>query len=71
LLTQDCITTLIYDPYQNYTKFKIPEMAKHFGYAYQKEFRIALLNPENGNFNLEPLHLKIGSMQDYSNLLYL
>jgi len=60
-----------YDPYQNYTKFKIPEMAKHFGYAYQKEFRIALLNPENGNFNLEPLHLKIGSMQDYSNLLYL
>lgn len=57
-----------YDPYRDYSKFKIPEMAKHFGYAYQKEFRIAF-KPPRPKLALEPLFLSIGPMTDYSDLV--
>lgn len=30
-----------YDPYRDYSKFTVPEMAKHFGYGYQREVRVA------------------------------
>jgi hypothetical protein len=62
---------IYYDPYRDYTKFKIPEMAKHFGYAYQKEFRIAFRPRRPISTNLEPLFLSVGSMKDYADLVYL
>lgn len=60
-----------YDPYRDYTKFKIPEMAKHFGYAYQNEVRIAFRPRRRNVINLEPLFLSIGSMTDYADLVEL
>jgi len=58
-----------YDPYRDYTKFRLPEMAKHFGYAYQKEARIVLRPPQKLSVALEPLNLTIGSMRDYADLV--
>lgn len=58
-----------YDPYRDYTKFKVPEMAKHFGYAYQKEVRVAFRPRRKLATPLEPLHLSIGPMEDYADLL--
>lgn len=60
-----------YDPYRDYTKFKTPEMAKHFGYAYQKEVRVAFRPRCRITTNLEPLFLFIGSMMDYADLVSL
>ena len=60
-----------YDPYRDYSKFKIPEMAKHFGYAYQKEFRIVFRPKHSIPMKLEPLFLSIGSMEDYADLVSL
>lgn len=60
-----------YDPYRDYTKFKTPEMAKHFGYAYQKEFRIAFRPRNSITTNLEPLFLSVGSMKDYADFVSL
>ncbi|MDR3446924.1 hypothetical protein [Dyella sp.] len=60
---------IYYDPYRDYTKFKVPEMAKHFGYAYQKEVRIAFRPPRKITTNLEPQFLSIGSMADYADLI--
>lgn len=60
-----------YDPYRDYSKFNVPEMAKHFGYAYQKEFRIAFRPPHHISSNLEPLLFSIGSMKDYADLIHL
>lgn len=60
-----------YDPYRDYSKFKIPEMAKHFGYAYQKEFRIAFRPRHTISTSLEPLFLSVGSMKDYADLVHL
>lgn len=60
-----------YDPYRDYTKFKIPEMAKHFGYAYQKEVRVAFRPSSRVMTNLEPLFLSIGPMMDYADLVSL
>jgi len=62
-------TVTYYDPYRDYSKFRIPEMAKHFGYAYQKEFRIAFRSPEKVAASLEPLFLSIGPMSDYADLI--
>lgn len=62
---------IYYDPYRDYSKFKIPEMAKHFGYAYQKEFRIAFRPRRPISTSLEPLFLSVGSMKDYADLIYL
>lgn len=58
-----------YDPYRDYSKFKVPEMAKHFGYAYQKEFRIAFRPPLAARGNLAPIFLSIGSMRDYADFV--
>lgn len=60
---------IYYDPYQDYTKFRVPEMAKHFGYAYQKEVRIAFKPPQVPTQELAPLFLSIGSMEDYADLV--
>lgn len=59
-----------YDPYRDYSKFKIPEMAKHFGYAYQKEVRVVFRPRQQPKVPLEPLYLTIGSMADYADFLY-
>lgn len=58
-----------YDPYRDYTKFREPEMAKHFGYAYQKEARIVFRPRQKPSAALEPVHLTIGSMRDYADLV--
>lgn len=58
-----------YDPYRDYTKFRVPEMAKHFGYAYQKEARVVLRSPQKVSLPLDPIFLTIGSMMDYADLL--
>ncbi|MCR9002633.1 hypothetical protein [Rahnella perminowiae] len=60
-----------YDPYRDYTKFTIPEMAKHFAYAYQKEFRIAFRPQKHISTTLEPIFLSIGSMVDYADFIHL
>jgi hypothetical protein len=60
---------IYYDPYRDYSKFNVPEMAKHFGYAYQKEARIVLRPPQKLSVPLEPLYLTIGSMKDYADLV--
>lgn len=58
-----------YDPYRDYTKFRAPEMLKHFRYAYQKEFRAAF-RPRHGIAgDLAPLFLSIGPMTGYADLL--
>lgn len=59
-----------YDPYRDYSKFKVPELAKHFGYAYQKEVRVAFRPRHKPSMPLEPLQLSIGSMRDYADFLY-
>ncbi len=58
-----------YDPYRDYTKFKIPEMAKHFGYAYQREVRIVLRSKRRILTTLQPEFLTIGGMEDYADLV--
>jgi hypothetical protein len=59
---------IYYDPYRDYSKFKVPEMAKHFDYAYQKEVRIAFRSRKVST-NLEPLFLSIGPMTEYADLI--
>lgn len=60
---------IYYDPYRDFTKFRAPEMAKHFGYAYQKESRIVFRPPQKTSVPLEPVYLTIGSMSDYADLV--
>lgn len=59
-----------YDPYLDYTKFRVPEMAKPFGYSYQREVRIAFKPRRRPATKLEPIFLNIGSMEDYAELLW-
>jgi hypothetical protein len=58
-----------YDPYRDYTKVSVPEMAKHFGYAYQREVRIAFRSKQRIRGNLAPEFLKIGSLRDCAELI--
>jgi hypothetical protein len=58
-----------YDPYRDYSKFNVPEMAKHFGYAYQKEVRVAFRPRRKPTTPLEPLFLSIGPMTDYADMV--
>ncbi len=58
-----------YDPYRDYTKFRVPEMAKHFGYSYQKGARIVFRLPQKTSLLLEPVYQTIGSMTDYADLV--
>ena len=59
-----------YDPYRDYSKFNIPQMAKHFGYAYQKEVRVAFRHRKKMFTALEPLFLSIGPMIDYADMVF-
>lgn len=58
-----------YDPYRDFTKMRVHQMSKHFGYAYQREVRIVMeaLRPQRQA--LEPEFLNIGPMDDYAELL--
>jgi hypothetical protein len=58
-----------YDPYRDYTKVKDPEICKHFGYAYQREVRIAFRSIGDVRAPLEPVFLKIGPITDFAELL--
>jgi hypothetical protein len=58
-----------YDPYRDYAKMKVPEMCKHFGYAYQREVRIAFRSTRRLPAPLAPVFLKIGPMTDFAELL--
>jgi hypothetical protein len=58
-----------YDPYRDYTKVRVPEMAKHFGYSYQREVRIAFRSKQTIQTALQPEYLTIGSMADYAELI--
>lgn len=62
---------IYYDPYRDFTKFRIPQMAKHFGYAYQKEFRIIFTPQRPVRGGLEPVFLSIGGMAEYADFVYL
>jgi hypothetical protein len=59
-----------YDPYLDYTKFRAPEMAKPFGYSYQREVRIAFKPRRRPMTRLEPIFLNIGPMEGYAELLW-
>ena len=58
-----------FDPYHDYSAWKTPEMSKHFGYAYQREYRIAFRCPTTLKAALAPEFLEIGPMTDYAELL--
>ena len=62
---------IYYDPYRDYSKIWIPEMGKHFGYAYQREYRIAFKSNSHIKYGLEPLNIKIGSMVSFAELITL
>ena len=59
-----------YDPYLDFTKFRVPEMAKPFGYSYQREVRIAFKPRRRPQKPLRPLFLNIGPMNGYADLLW-
>jgi len=58
-----------YDPYIDFTKVRVHQMSKHFGYAYQREVRIAIEAQRAPRQNLQPEFIDIGSMVDYTQLL--
>lgn len=58
-----------YDPYRDYTKVRVHQMSKHFGYAYQREVRIVMEAMRRPRLALEPQFLDIGPMDDYADLL--
>lgn len=58
-----------FDPYRDYTKVKVHEMSKHFGYSYQREVRIVLRATRRPWLALEPEFLDIGPMTDYAELV--
>jgi hypothetical protein len=45
-------------------------MAKHFGYAYQREVRIVFRPRSRPTRPLEPVFVRIGCMEDYADLLW-
>lgn len=59
-----------YDPYRDYTKIKVPEMSKHFGYGYQREVRIAFKATRSVKTALQPVFLKIGPTKDFADLIW-
>jgi hypothetical protein len=62
---------IYYDPYIDYTKVPVPEMAKHFGYSYQREYRIAFQSKIEIKTTLVPEFINIGPMTEYAELLTL
>ena len=59
-----------YDPYRDHSKIKVAEMSKHFGYAYQREVRIAFRSRHPVRTGLKPEFLTIGPMTDYAEFVY-
>lgn len=60
---------IYYDPYRDYTRFRQPEMAKPFRYAYQLEHRF-IFRPRRRPLNgLEPMFVTIGPMAEYADLV--
>jgi hypothetical protein len=59
-----------YDPYRDYTKMRVHEMSKHFGYSYQREARIVLRARGRLRAPLQPEFLDIGPMTGYADLVY-
>ena len=60
-----------YDPYKDYEKCAVPEMAKHFGYSYQREVRISFRSKKPITGKLQPEFLNIGPMTNYAQLIAL
>lgn len=58
-----------YDPYRDFTKMRVHQMSKHFGYAYQREVRIVMEARRPPRQALQPEFLDIGPMDDYAELL--
>jgi hypothetical protein len=58
-----------YDPYRDFAKHRALELTKHFGFAYQREIRIAFRYGDPGADGLSPVSLAIGPMHDYAELL--
>lgn len=58
-----------YDPYRDFTKMRVHQMSKHFGYAYQREVRIVMEAYDTPRQPLQPEFLDIGPMDDYAELL--
>lgn len=58
-----------YDPYRDYNRMTVPEMSKHFGYAYQREVRIAFRSKQTVKAGLTPEFLTIGSLNDCAELI--
>lgn len=58
-----------YDPYRDHGKFREPMLAKHFGYAYQKEVRVVMRPKQRSALPLEPIFLNIEPMTDYAELV--
>ena len=48
---------------------RIVQMSKHFGYAYQREARVAFRAKQPGRAALLPEYLTIGSMIDDAELI--
>ena len=53
-----------FDPYHDYDAWKLPEMSKPFGYAYQREYRIVFRCPMTLRAPLAPEFLEVGPMAD-------
>jgi hypothetical protein len=58
-----------FDPYRDYTKVRVHQMSKHFGYAYQREIRIVMEAHRKPHQALQPEFFEIGPMGDYAELL--
>lgn len=58
-----------YDPYRDFTKVRVHQMSKHFGYAYQREVRIVMEAYDMPKQPLQPEFFEIGPMGDYADLL--
>jgi hypothetical protein len=58
-----------YDPYRDHSKVTVPEMSKHFRYAYQREVRIAFRSAQPVRAVLQPEYLKIGSLSEFAELV--
>lgn len=58
-----------YDPYRDFSKVRVHQMSKHFGYAYQREVRIVMEAFRTPRQALQPEFLDIGPMGDYAELL--
>lgn len=59
-----------YDPYSRRAAYSVPLYCKTIGYAYQQEFRVMWIPPQNRE-RLDPNWITIGSIEDISELTLL